>query len=427
MVSTKDLYQRVAWLSGAVFAAARLGSWCFGAGGRFYYSTSPMEQELGRILRVSGCLDDLYRDDMPAEKPVFLSDAVNLTWIGEKLDLGGKDHVLVFLLGPFYFSSVSLQEIKDQLSCMDLTIAARKQMIDVLSGVPVLSHAMASQYATMLHYCMTDNGSPYEVQHISYSEPVDNSSLVHKDMEKKLDLDERDELPSSEDNVAFDRMVRSEQLIMSAVREGNQNIFQVIDNAGYSGKLQFHTGDALRDAKDTVIVFCSMCCHAAMEGGVQIRTAKRVEDTYYDHIEACSTQEELMNLNAQMMKEWVGLVQQSKQGSELSPAVQKCCDYINTNLLRSISVQSVAKEMGYSEYYFSRKFYAEKGIRLKDYINRCRVEYAKVQMVTTSKSIQEISDDLHFGTRNYFSKVFHDVVGVTPKEYRDRAGKITEQ
>lgn len=430
MVSTEDLYHRVAWLAGAAYAAAHLGSWCFGAHKRFYYSTSPCEKELGRILRVSGCLDEMYRNDIRTDRPVYLSDEVNLTWIGERLNLEeGDDHVLIFLLGPFYLSSVSLQEINDHLNSMDVTLSARRQMMDVLSSVPVLSNSMSNQYAIMLHYCLTDeNISPREIQHGSFSDSEEEftGSLVHKDMEEKLDLDERDELPSSEDNVAYDRMARSEKLILNAVREGNTNIVQIIDEEGYRGGFLFNTGDPLRDGKDTLIIFCALCCRAAIEGGLQLRTAKRVEKTYYDHIEQCSTQEELMHLNAKMLKEWITLVHQNRQSSEVSPAVQKGCDYINANLLRPISVQSVAKEVGYSEYYFSRKFYAEKGIRLTDYINRCRVEYAKVQLVTTNKDIQEISDDLHFGTRNYFSKVFHAIVGVTPRQYRERAGKIVE-
>lgn len=429
MVSTEVLYHRVAWLSGAAFAAVHLGSWCFGTGKKFYYSTSPREKELGSILRVSGCLDEMYRDEIRSDRPVYLSDSVNLMWIGERLELDGKDHILVFLLGPFYLSSVSLQEVHNQLGRLDVALSARKQMMDILSNLPILSNSMANQYAVMLHYCLTEEYiSPHEIQHGPYPDAgkEQTGSLIHQDMEEKLDLDARDTLPDSDDSVAYDRMVRSETMILNAVREGNSNILQVMDDEGYRGRLLFHTGDPLRDGKDTMIVFCAMCSRAAIEGGLQIRTAKRIEETYFNHAEQCRTQEELMHLNAQMIHEWVSMVRESRQAPDVSPAVQKGCDYIKANLLRPISAQSVAKEIGYTEYYFTRKFYAEKGIRLADYINRCRVEYAKIQLVTTSKTIQEISDDLHFGTRNYFSKIFHDIVGVTPKQYKERAGKITE-
>ena len=67
------------------------------------------------------------------------------------------------------------------------------------------------------------------------------------------------------------------------------------------------------------------------------------------------------------------------------------------------------------------------GIKVSDYIKQARIEYAKVEVMTSRKSIQEISDTLQFGTRNYFSRVFQEVVGMTPAAYRDRAGKEGEQ
>lgn len=80
-----------------------------------------------------------------------------------------------------------------------------------------------------------------------------------------------------------------------------------------------------------------------------------------------------------------------------------------------------------SAYYFIRKFYKEMGIKVSDYIKQARIEYAKVVLVTSKKSIQEISDLLQFGTRNYFSKVFHEVVGMMPAAYREKTGSKGEQ
>ena len=75
--------------------------------------------------------------------------------------------------------------------------------------------------------------------------------------------------------------------------------------------------------------------------------------------------------------------------------------------------------MGYTEYYLSRKFQQEMGIRLLDYIKNVRLEYAKVWLLSTDKSIQEISEQLRFGTRNYFTRVFKEKTGKTPAAYRD--------
>ncbi len=77
--------------------------------------------------------------------------------------------------------------------------------------------------------------------------------------------------------------------------------------------------------------------------------------------------------------------------------------------------------MGYTEYYFARKFQEETGVRLLDYIKQTRLDYAKILLSTTNLSIQQISEKLQFGTRNYFTRIFKEHVGTSPTEYRDNA------
>lgn len=72
----------------------------------------------------------------------------------------------------------------------------------------------------------------------------------------------------------------------------------------------------------------------------------------------------------------------------------------------------------------SRKFQKEIGTRLSDYIRDTRPEYAKIRMPSTEKTVQEISEQLQFCSRNYFSRVFREKEGVSPQEFRDSAKVI---
>ena len=94
-----------------------------------------------------------------------------------------------------------------------------------------------------------------------------------------------------------------------------------------------------------------------------------------------------------------------------------------------IDLKDIARSIGYTEYYLTKRFQKEMGIKLLDYIKRIRLNYAKVWLITNEKSIQEISEILQFSTRNYFTKVFKAQEGMTPAEYREQAmnaGKETE-
>lgn len=128
----------------------------------------------------------------------------------------------------------------------------------------------------------------------------------------------------------------------------------------------------------------------------------------------------LIRLNQQMIEAYIDQVRRAQTHSFLSPAIRESCDYIRANITRELTLEEVAGRAGYTEYYFARKFYKETGTRINDYIKEVKIEYAKIQLLTTSKGIQEISDSLNFSNRNYFSRVFREIVGITPAAFRDQ-------
>ncbi|MCD8342750.1 MAG: helix-turn-helix transcriptional regulator [Clostridiales bacterium] len=79
--------------------------------------------------------------------------------------------------------------------------------------------------------------------------------------------------------------------------------------------------------------------------------------------------------------------------------------------------------MGYTEYYLTHKFKQETGCSVNQYTKYAKIERAKVLLRTSEGSVQEIAERLGFGSRGYFSKVFAEVTGYTPVEFR--AGKGT--
>ena len=103
---------------------------------------------------------------------------------------------------------------------------------------------------------------------------------------------------------------------------------------------------------------------------------------------------------------------------DVSKPVKQCCDYIRRHILQPLELSQIARHVGYSEYYLSKRFNREMGIRVVDFIKDERINLAKIWLVTTSKSVDEISETLQFNSRNYFGKVFCEKVGMTPSAYR---------
>ncbi|MCD8074821.1 MAG: AraC family transcriptional regulator [Lachnospiraceae bacterium] len=401
---------KVRIMAGQVYAAAELGMWCFDPADRsLYYSTCPNEKEFLAFFKLSGCFDYAFETREGWDRPVILSDSLGLIWVGENIFREGKAFLFI-LLGPFFINQTSLKHIENELRQKETSIQICREMMRVLSRVPVLHVPMMNQYASMLHYTIMDDRvhpSDFYYQH---------------DFLQTLKNQESDEKAVTE--VSSDKMAEGEQRLLQAIRDGNTNYLRILEQVAYSNDvLLSNTGNSVRDGKNTLLVLNALCSRASTEGGVPVKTAREMEMRFAEEIEKCGSISKLIDLNLKMIEEYVVRVRKSRGNPQISKTIQESCDYIRANVQKKLTVEMIAGEIGYTPYYFTKKFNKEMGIRVTDYIKQARIEYAKIALISTSRSIQEISDSLHFGTRNYFSKVFRDIVGITPADYRDRMGR----
>ena len=60
------------------------------------------------------------------------------------------------------------------------------------------------------------------------------------------------------------------------------------------------------------------------------------------------------------------------------------------------------------------------GDTLLGYVNKVRMEFAKKPLCCSDESIAEIAAAVGFGDPNYFSRVFTQIIGISPTEFRKR-------
>lgn len=93
-------------------------------------------------------------------------------------------------------------------------------------------------------------------------------------------------------------------------------------------------------------------------------------------------------------------------------------EYIETHICEKISLDAMAKELGYSSYYLSSKFQKESGMSLNSYINRQKVEIAKQLLCSPALNAADVSEHLCFSSPSYFTAIFRKFTGVTPSAYQ---------
>ena len=79
---------------------------------------------------------------------------------------------------------------------------------------------------------------------------------------------------------------------------------------------------------------------------------------------------------------------------------------------------SLSKMAGFNSNYLSGVFKQIYGIPFQDYVNRKRMERAKLLLLTTSMKNYEIAEAIGLEDVNYFITKFKKLWGITPKQYR---------
>ncbi len=94
-------------------------------------------------------------------------------------------------------------------------------------------------------------------------------------------------------------------------------------------------------------------------------------------------------------------------------------DHIEANLAESLSLETVADELGYSRYHLHRIFTKTVGLTMHDYIQRRRLTEAAALLVFSEKPIVEIALNAGYESQQAFSSVFKSRYKLPPSRFRE--------
>ncbi|MBR5152978.1 MAG: helix-turn-helix transcriptional regulator [Clostridia bacterium] len=86
------------------------------------------------------------------------------------------------------------------------------------------------------------------------------------------------------------------------------------------------------------------------------------------------------------------------------------------NISKKINLDEIAKEFGYTKYYFCKKFKKMTGISYIQYVNSTRLHLAG-GILKNGFSINEAADQCGFENISYFTQAFKKEFGVSPGKY----------
>ena len=108
-------------------------------------------------------------------------------------------------------------------------------------------------------------------------------------------------------------------------------------------------------------------------------------------------------------------VTEQKLGNE-NQAIQKARRYIDDHFADGINLESIARHVALSPYYFLRAFCAEVGMPPHAYLESVRIRHAQ-RLIRARKPLVEIAAEVGFSSQSHLTRSFKKIIGVTPGHY----------
>lgn len=340
--------------------------------------------------------EDLYISN--GYHPIVCTNSLGMIWISEIEERNQRPY-RIHVLGPAFVNDYSSQFIMESLSRHHLSKEIQKDIQKFVTSIPVVSIIRFYEYGTMLHWCLT-------------GEKIDISELMYIDLSKNSDLDIKNQAKQHHGTYL------AEQRMLKAVHDGNLQYYKKLDNFASTGYTeQILSQNNLRYIKNYVIIYTALCCRAAVDGGLDVETAYTMSDQYLEKIENSNQLSSLHKLSDAMVRDYIEHVRRAKYSGSLSPQIRMACEWITLEP-QLYNIHNLAEKLGYTDYYFSKLFKKETGKSVNEYILAQKIEVAKELLISTTKSVAEITDILAIESQSYFTARFREATGMTPKAYR---------
>ena len=98
--------------------------------------------------------------------------------------------------------------------------------------------------------------------------------------------------------------------------------------------------------------------------------------------------------------------------------LDKVFQYVEKNYQESIDLGAISRVAGFSKYHFSRFFKETTGVTFLDYLNNFKIAKAEWFLLYDKDSILDIAYKSGFNSVKTFNRVFKDLKGCAPMEYR---------
>lgn len=173
--------------------------------------------------------------------------------------------------------------------------------------------------------------------------------------------------------------------------------------------------------KSLLLELVVMISRAAMEAGVAQSEAMLSNFSAFSQLAGIDDDDDLAEWLRETLDRVFAMIEGRRTPAPPPVPIGRALAYMRENSARDISRDDVARRAGVSPSHFSRMMKEHTGWSYTELLRQYRVELACDWLRDETKSLAEIADRCGFCDQSYFTRVFKDVKGMTPRQFRSRA------
>ena len=211
--------------------------------------------------------------------------------------------------------------------------------------------------------------------------------------------------------------IETEKELQSVIRGGDKSGAQRLLN-DLLGNIYLLSDFDVDLIKIRIIELLSVLSRAAIDAGAETEEIMWFNAACIREMQKCTAIEELSVWITGAMRRFLSY-SFDFSAVKHSDTVYKVIDYIRRNYFRKITLDGIARHVNFSKTYLSRIFKEETGENISSYINKVRIDRAKLLLADQNISLVDVAALTGFEDQSYFTKVFKAITGQSPKKYRE--------
>ncbi len=113
------------------------------------------------------------------------------------------------------------------------------------------------------------------------------------------------------------------------------------------------------------------------------------------------------------------LMNDSTDANENSKIVSQLMSYITLNFKKSLTLDMLSDELELNKFTISKIFSNEVGMNFRSYLGMLRANHAASLIKISDDTFEHIAEEAGFESTRSFYRVFRDVFGISPAQYRE--------